>query len=394
MNTNTHSQLHGSRPGSAASIRRRWSRVFVLGFLSLSLAISGSGCKTIKGWFSKDSSGKSEPVMPEVVTNTPPVAKPEPAPEIKAETTPAATQEVSTNATPNLLKRWWTACTKLFSKSEQKPAMPAEAFDEADMTALANVLTNAQAASLAETQTNAPAVTNIPAFTITAVATNTEPVTNTPAVKPPSPQPVKTTPANTYVTPLPPPKASPEPATPTTAAPATNAPAVALMPGDRLNEGDVIQFSFPGASNMNAVVKIPADGIIRLPFTTNIQAAGLTLEQLRETVLNNYESQLQLREVTITVVSSSAAIYVSGAVLRPGRIAISRPMTALEAVMEAGGFDPNRAKPSKVTVIRYEGGKQMTYKLDLQKALEGKPGQPFMLKPFDILYVPSKTFNF
>ncbi len=167
-----------------------------------------------------------------------------------------------------------------------------------------------------------------------------------------------------------------------------------LLPGDRLNEGDVIQVSFPGATNLNAVVTIPPNGSIRLPFSTNLQAAGLTLDQLRESILDSYESQLQLRELTLKLLSSSSAVYVSGAVLRPGRVQIVRPLTALEAVMEAGGFDPNRAKRDRVTVVRYEGGKQVTFRLDLKRALEGKKAEPFYLKPFDILYVPSKTFNF
>jgi polysaccharide export outer membrane protein len=398
MNTNSHMPPSHSRIAPAAALDarlgaasrppRRWALTFLLAALSLGLLLSGSGCQTVSSWFSSGDAASSLPVavpaeVPATVAEPPPVTTPSPPP---ASTTNSAAEPTSA-ATPNLLSKWWSSITKLFSGSEPK-ASPA-VFDEADMAALADVLTNAQAASLVvETQTNAPADNPPPPPTKASVISVAPPATNAPApavvVAPP--------PTNAPVVIAAPPPAIAPVAVP--APPATNAPAVALLPGDRLNEGDVIQIAFPGASNLNAVVKIPADGIIRLPFSTNIQAAGLTLEQLREAVLNNYESQLQLREVTITVVTSSSAVYVSGAVLRPGRIPVVRPMTALEAVMEAGGFDPNRAKPSRVTVIRYQGGKQITHKVDLQRVLDGKPGEPFYLKPFDILYVPAKTFNF
>jgi hypothetical protein len=73
---------------------------------------------------------------------------------------------------------------------------------------------------------------------------------------------------------------------------------------------------------------------------------------------------------------------------------MERPMTAFEAVMEAGGFDPSRAKLSDVTVLRIAEGHQKAFRLDLKRVLQGHDDSPFFLKPFDIVHVPSKTFNF
>ena len=69
-------------------------------------------------------------------------------------------------------------------------------------------------------------------------------------------------------------------------------------------------------------------------------------------------------------------------------------MTALEAVMEAGGFDPTRAKLSQASVLRIENGRQKAYHVNLERVLEGEEETPFYLRPFDIVHVPSKTFNF
>jgi protein involved in polysaccharide export with SLBB domain len=86
------------------------------------------------------------------------------------------------------------------------------------------------------------------------------------------------------------------------------------------------------------------------------------------------------------------AIYVTGAVLHPGKVMSERPLTPLEAIMEAGGFDYTKANQKAVAVIRHEGGATQRYKLNLKNELAGSGVEPFALKPFDIIYVPEK-FN-
>ena len=95
-----------------------------------------------------------------------------------------------------------------------------------------------------------------------------------------------------------------------------------------------------------------------------------------------------------TVISNTAAVYVTGAVLRPGRIPLDRPFTVLDAIMEAGGVDNTRAKLSSVTVLRIENGQRISRRLNLKKALEGKDPSLFYLKAYDIIYVPDKPINF
>jgi polysaccharide export outer membrane protein len=163
---------------------------------------------------------------------------------------------------------------------------------------------------------------------------------------------------------------------------------------DKLQSGDVVQIAFPGATNMNTVQRIPLDGVIILPFVDPIPATGLTTTELQLEVLKRFESQLQLKEISITRISSAAVFYVSGAVLRPGKFPLDRPLTALEAIMEAGGPDPQRGKMDDVRIIRYDQGRQFTFKLNLKQAFTGRGDPPFTIKPFDVVHVPAKTFNF
>jgi polysaccharide biosynthesis/export protein len=161
-----------------------------------------------------------------------------------------------------------------------------------------------------------------------------------------------------------------------------------------LHEGDVLRINFEGDTNLNSTVKVQLDGAITLPLVGNVPVAGMTLRELQTDLKQRYQSHLLVDELNVTLLTTSASVYVSGAVLRPGRIPMDRPLTLVEAVMEAGGLTPNRAKPSAVTVLRTEDGQQRHFRVNLQRMLRGEDLTPFYLKPFDVIFVPEKTFNF
>lgn len=168
--------------------------------------------------------------------------------------------------------------------------------------------------------------------------------------------------------------------------------AAAEKPADRLllREGDSVRVSFPGAPNLNTAQAIRRDGKLALPLVGEVQAAGLSPSDLEKKLLELYGPQLQTKEVSVALESSAFPIYVSGAVLRPGKVVSDRPITALEAVMEAGGFDHSRANTKSVRVIRNEEGRPQYFSLNLKAVLDGKATESFKLKPSDIIYVPEK----
>jgi polysaccharide export outer membrane protein len=175
------------------------------------------------------------------------------------------------------------------------------------------------------------------------------------------------------------------------------APAVALpsptaeaTEAQTLREGDVVKIAFPGAANLDTAQPIRRDGRITLSIVGEVMAAGLTPAALEKDLIQRYSSQLVSKEVTVTVVSSSFSIYVIGAVMHAGKVTTDHQLSALEGVMEAGGFDNTKANPKRVVVIRIEEGKTKRYELNLQAILDGKTNQPFILKPADIVFVPEK----
>jgi len=84
---------------------------------------------------------------------------------------------------------------------------------------------------------------------------------------------------------------------------------------------------------------------------------------------------------------------VTGSVLEPGRIPMERPMTALEAIMSAGGFDAHTAEVRNVVVIRHAEGRRCGFLINFKPVLQGEKGSPFYLKPMDIVYVPRTTIT-
>ena len=157
-----------------------------------------------------------------------------------------------------------------------------------------------------------------------------------------------------------------------------------------LRPGDVVQISFPGAPNLNATQQIRRDGKITLSLVGEVDAAGLTPAELEKKLVDLYSSQLVDKQVNVTVTSSSFPVFVTGAVQRPGKVLSDHPITALEAIMEAGGFDYNRANLKAVKVIRNNNGHMENFKLNLKEVLAGNESNPFYLKPSDIVYVPER----
>ena len=171
---------------------------------------------------------------------------------------------------------------------------------------------------------------------------------------------------------------------------AVNAPATTNADAFTLREGDILKITFPGSPNLNNVQQIRTDGKITLPLIGEVQAAGMTPVDLRQKLMDLYAPQLSSKEVTVEVQSSSFPVYVTGAVLRPGKITSDHPITALEAIMEAGGFDYTKANLKAVMIIRQEGSLTKKYNMNLKLEMEGRSSVLFYLKPSDIIYVPEK----
>jgi polysaccharide export outer membrane protein len=161
-----------------------------------------------------------------------------------------------------------------------------------------------------------------------------------------------------------------------------------------LREGDVLKITFPGSPNLDTLQPIRRDGKLNLPLIGEMSAAGLSPSDLQDKLIQAYASQISSKEVIVQVQSSTFPVFVTGAVIHPGKISSDHPIDALEAVMEAGGFNYDTANMTDVRVIRNENGVMKHFSVDLKSVLKGQETKPFYLQPDDIVYVPERFSPF
>ncbi len=157
-----------------------------------------------------------------------------------------------------------------------------------------------------------------------------------------------------------------------------------------LRAGDVVKISFPRTPTLDTTQQIRRDGKINLYLVGEVAAADASPVELEKKLLDLYASQLVSKEVRVTVVSSAFSVFVTGAVLRPGKLTPERTLTAFEAIMEAGGFDNAKADTKSVTVIRNDNGQTRHFTVNLKAILDGKASEPFYLQAYDVVYVPER----
>lgn len=162
-------------------------------------------------------------------------------------------------------------------------------------------------------------------------------------------------------------------------------------PSSALTAGDEIRVSFSGAPELNVKQKIQSNGKVSLPTIGDVSAAGKSITSFQAELTSRYGPHLQDPTVIVSLETAAAGVYLSGEVLRPGKIPLDRPMTALEAVMEGGGFN-RTANPKKVIVVRTQGGKTQRYVLDLKQALYGVDNNPFYVRAYDVIYVSQSNW--
>ena len=151
---------------------------------------------------------------------------------------------------------------------------------------------------------------------------------------------------------------------------------------------DVLQITVWKHDDLEIQAPVRPDGKIAVSLLDDVQAAGLTPEELKKVITRRLSSFLKNPDVTVTVVSpDSQMVTVIGGVMRSGRIQLTHNMGVLEAVAAAGGFNA-WANKSDVHVIRSTGGKRVSYRFDYRAYVKGMPGSDIILQPRDVVVVP------
>jgi polysaccharide biosynthesis/export protein len=207
-----------------------------------------------------------------------------------------------------------------------------------------------------------------------------------------------------------PPPATPPAAPPATAAPPTTSPASPTKPGSPpanaapvdpakkavvpppgyvIGADDLLSIVFWREKDLSADVMVRPDGKISVPLLNDVEAAGLTPEQLRDRLMTQAQRLVEDANVTVVVRAiNSRRVYITGQVARPGPYPLTGPMTVLQLIAIAGGV-LEYADAEEILIMRYENGVPSNFQFNYKEVIRQKNlKQNIELRPGDTVVVP------
>lgn len=155
----------------------------------------------------------------------------------------------------------------------------------------------------------------------------------------------------------------------------------------QIGPGDVLHISVWDEAQLTETVTVRPDGKISLPLIYEVNAAGMTPEDLQKLLTEKLTRFVRKPRVTVTIQEiHSRMVFITGEVQRPGAYPLAASMDVVQAIARAGGFT-DFAKPRKVYVLRAD--KTTRANVNYEKVVKGQsPEQNVDLKPGDTVVVP------
>ncbi len=153
---------------------------------------------------------------------------------------------------------------------------------------------------------------------------------------------------------------------------------------------DIVEVMVWKNPDLSRVVQVRPDGKISLPLIGDIQAAELTVVQLKDRLterLKDYYKEPPQVSVIVQEINSYA-IYVLGEVRSPGRYVVKTGTTFLQVLTLAGGFTDFAATKRIMVRRRGVGGSEETAMSFRYKDIIGGTQSNILMKPGDTVIIP------
>ena len=147
----------------------------------------------------------------------------------------------------------------------------------------------------------------------------------------------------------------------------------------RLGAGDLLRVVVFGHEDLSGEFEVKGSGHVSLPLIREVKAAGLTLRQLEQAVIDALKPDFLKNPRVSVEILNYRPFYIIGEVKRPGSYPYVNGMTVVNAVALAGGYT-YRAKEKKVLITRAN---------DAEKKQEPADHQTVVL-PGDVIEVPER----
>ena len=157
-----------------------------------------------------------------------------------------------------------------------------------------------------------------------------------------------------------------------------------------IGPGDVLAINVWKETEISKVVPVRSDGRISLPLIGELQSGGLTPRQLEAEITTRLKDYVADPSVTVVVQEiHSKSINVLGMVARPGSYPLTKTMTVVDAIANAGGFR-DFAKQKSIYILRQNpDGTQARLPFNYKEVIKGvNPAQNVKLQPGDNIVVP------
>jgi len=137
-------------------------------------------------------------------------------------------------------------------------------------------------------------------------------------------------------------------------------------------------------------VPVRSDGMISVPLINDVQAEGLTPEELKDVIARELSEYVVEPNVTVIVIQmNSRFVSVIGEVAQDTRVPLTRDLRVLEAIAQAGGFGPFANKSDVRILRRNADGTESEYRFDYGAYIRGRaPGTNIVLQHGDTIIVP------
>ncbi|MCC7207360.1 MAG: polysaccharide biosynthesis/export family protein [Anaerolineae bacterium] len=159
--------------------------------------------------------------------------------------------------------------------------------------------------------------------------------------------------------------------------------------GYMIQPGDVLAIVVWKEEDLKQEVLVRPDGGISFPLAGDIDAAGHTVQDVKQAIVDRIKEYIPEPVVTVLVQKTDGnAIYVLGKVTRPGAFVMQRPLDVTQALAMAGGL-ATFADENGISILRRAGGSQSALPFRYGDVQKGKSlDQNIMLQPGDVVVVP------
>ncbi len=160
-------------------------------------------------------------------------------------------------------------------------------------------------------------------------------------------------------------------------------------PEYRIAAGDRLRVSYLLTPELNEVALVAPDGQVALRAAGRVEVAGRGMAEAEARIAQASRRYLTEPLVTLGVEEAAGSVVlVGGQVRNPGQYPLPARRGVLEAVVRAGGFDPEARLGEVVLIRRGAGELPMLRTVDLRGFVTGTGAADVPLMAGDIVFVP------